>query len=175
MISDENIQRYTKSLYAVCLLLVLVPLVDLTLRVLPAQFGSLQWRFGAVGLLLGNIGTILLGIGLLGLVAAICGHRGRLRAVGYATLVLAACILAMLALFALDAVQMRQVVNANFKRAILLSSSGAMFAGLFGVAALLAIGRGALAASRRASSAADRRGRPVASPLVVAGPRAGET
>jgi hypothetical protein len=172
--SDERIQRYARALYPVCFLLVFVPLADLTLRAFPPQFGSLQWRFGIVGLLLGNFGTILLGTGLMGFVAAINGHRRFLRTLGYIALVLAAVILAILALFALDAIQMRQLANVNYKRTVLFSSIGAMFAGLFGVGVLLSVGLGALAASRGTSSASERRGRAAASPLLVAKPGAGE-
>jgi hypothetical protein len=170
--SDENFQRYSRALYPVASLLILVPLVDLTLRVYPPQFGSLQWRFVTVGMMLGNFGTMLLGLGLLGLVATINGHRGMLRAIGYISLALAAMTLAVLALFTLDAVQMRTLANANAKRAYLLSSTGAVFAGLFGAWTLFAIGRGALAVSRPAASG--RRQRTAPSPLVVAGQGVGE-
>ncbi|MBV9880309.1 MAG: hypothetical protein JO180_07430 [Gemmatirosa sp.] len=171
MLSDENIQRYAKALYPVALLLILVPLADLTLRAFPPQFGSLQWRFGTVGLLLGNFGTILLGAGLIGLIATFCGHRGILRVVGYGTLAGAIITLAILALFLLDAVQMRQLANANIKRAILMSSAGALFTGLFGTFTLIAIGRGAMVAGRNVAGigrAGPRRTGP--SPLVVGGP-----
>ena len=171
--SDENFQRYSRALYPVALLLILVPLVDLMLRMYPLQFGSLQWRFGTVGTFLGNFGTMLLGLGLVGLIATINGHRGILRTIGYIALALAAATLAVLALFVLDAVQIRTLANANVKRAILLSSSGAVFAGLFGAWTLFAIGRGALAVSRPAASG--RRPRTAPSPLVVAGQGAGES
>lgn len=168
MLPDENISRYAKALYPVAFLLIVVPLADLSLRAFPAQWGSLQWRFGTVGLLLGNFGTILLGTGLVGLIAALCGHRGILRTLGYVTLAIGVLTLAMLALFMLDAVQMRQLANANFKRAILLSSSGAMFTGIFGAFTLFMIARGALGAGR-VSGGGGRRIAPSRSSLVVAG------
>jgi hypothetical protein len=167
VLSDANIQRYAKSLYPISFLLILVPLMDLTLRALPPQFGSLQWRFGTVGLLLGNFGTILLGTALVGFVAAIAGDRRTLRVIGYVAMLLAVLTVALLALFVLDALQMRQLANANYKRVVLLSASGAMFAGILGTIALIAIARGALAASR-GSYEVSRRQR-AASPLVVAG------
>jgi hypothetical protein len=167
VLSDENLQRYTRALYPIASLLILVPLVDLTLRAFPPQFGSLQWRFGIVGLMLGNFGTILLGTSLVGLIAVFNNHRVILRIIGYVTLIVAAITLAVLALFVLDAVQMRQLANANYKRTVLFSSIGAMFAGIFGIVALVAIGRGALAVSRSAAGAGARRVRPAASPLVV--------
>jgi hypothetical protein len=168
VLSDENLQRYTRALYPIAFLLILVPLADLSIRGFPPQLGSLQWRFGIVGVLFSNLGTVLLGLGLVGLVAAFNSHRGILKALGYVALTLAAVTIAMLALFALDAVQMRTLQNTTGKRVVLMSSMGAVFAGVFGVIALISIGRGALAASRP-TGPLGRRARPAASPLVVAG------
>ncbi len=176
MYSDENVQRYIKGLYPVALLLILVPLVDLSLRVFPPQFGTLQWRFASTGLLMGNLGTILLGVGLFGLVAVFADHKRLLRGVGFAALALAVVLLALLVLFALDAIQIRRLANANFKRAVLLSSMGALFNCLFSAGALLFIGRAALAGSR-ATRVPARRPKPAsvgakgASPLLVARPQ----
>lgn len=178
MFNDDNVRRYVKALYPVALLLVLVPLADLTLRTFPPQFGTLQWRFATVGLLIGNMGTVMLGLGLIGLVAAIAGQRLPLRILGYVGLVAGVVILAVLVLFVLDAVQMRRLANPNFKRAILMSSVGAMFTGLFGAAAVFSIGRGALLASRAPRLAVPKRGVKAApSPIVAASaaPRVGET
>ena len=172
MLSDENLQRYLKGLYPLGFLLMLVPLVDILLRVFPPQFGQLQWRFAAVGLALGNVGTVLLGLGILGFVAAANGHRAFLRGIGILALVLAVVMLAVLVLFALDAVQIRQMAAANFKRQILTSSLGAAFAGGLGMIALFLMGRGAIAASR-AKRLPERRVTAAPSPLVVAGSGAG--
>jgi hypothetical protein len=170
VLSDENLQRYVRALYPVALVLLLVPLVDLTLRSMPPQFGTLQWRFATVGLLLGNYGTILLGAALAGLAAAITGNRTVLRVVGIAALVMAVFTVAALLMFALDAVQIRRLAAPNFKRPILTSSVGALFNGGIGTVAWIVIARAALAASRagRAATAAARGAvRPGASPLVV--------
>ena len=171
VLSDENIQRYTKSLYPVALLLILTPLADLGLRAFPPQFGSLQWRYGTVGLLLGSFGTLLLGIGLFGFVAAVCGHRTLLRAMGYATLALGVLTVALFLFFVLDAVQIRQLANANFRTQILKSTIGASFTALVGTATLFVIGRGAVSASRP-TSLPGRRVRSAPATLVVASPGA---
>jgi hypothetical protein len=168
---EENVQRYTKGLYPMVAMLVLVPLADLALRSYPAQFGTLQWRFGTAGLLLGNYGTILLGLGLLGLVAAIQGHRGILRGLDFGAITLAVITLALLVSFTFDAIQIRALAQAGFKRQILTSSVGALFTGLLGTLALVVLGRAALAASRVtrgvASSSSTRAKAPAPSPLVV--------
>jgi hypothetical protein len=167
---EENVQRYTKGLYPVAVLLILVPLADLALRSYPAQFGTLQWRFGTAGLLLGNYGTILLGLGLFGLVAALQGNRALLRGVGFAAITLAVITLALLVGFGFDAIQIRALAQPAFKRQILTSSVGAVFTGLLGTLALVLLGRAALAASRAtrvATSGGRARVANAPSPLVV--------
>ena len=166
MLSEDNLLRYVRSLYAVGLMLVLVPILDLALRSYPPQFGTLQWRFATTGLLLGNYGTLILGASLIGLTAALLGDRGILRAVGTGALIMAVVTLALLVLFALDAVQLRQLVTATVQRQIGLSSAAAAVTGVLGTVAWFIIGRNAMAASRSNRPVASR-GR-VASPLVMA-------
>lgn len=166
VLSEENLLRYVRALYSVGLLLVLVPLVDVTLRSIPPQFGTLQWRFAALGLLLGNYGTLVLGVGLIGFTAALLGDRGVLRAVGVASLIMAVVTLALLVLFALDAVQLRQLVAINVKRQVAVSAAGAAVTGLLGTTAWFLIGRGAMAAARGPRAAAARTRVPA--PLVMA-------
>lgn len=179
MLSDDNVQRYTKALYPVAFLLVLVPLADITLRSFGTEIGSLQWRFGTVGLLFGNLGTVVLGLGLAGLVSVIVGNRAMLRALGFVSIILAVVLAAMLVLFALDAIQMRRLIAPQLKRGILLSSAGAAVSALFGMLALVVMGRGALTASRSDRMASDRRTKAAPSPLVAtqatARPRTSET
>ncbi len=166
MLSEENLLRYVRALYSVGLLLVFVPVVDLALRSYPPQFGTLQWRFATTGLLLGNYGTLVLGVALIGLTAALLGDRGVLRVVGTGALVMAVVTLALLVLFALDAVQLRQLVNVNVQRQVGLSSAAAAITGVLGTMAWFVIGRSAMTASRSARPVANRAR--AASPLVMA-------
>jgi hypothetical protein len=85
---------------------------------------------------------------------------------------------ALLLMFALDAVQIRRLAVSNLKRPILMSSLGALFTGGLGTLAWLLLGRGALAASRggrAAATAARGAARPAAAPLVVGAPAAAGT
>jgi hypothetical protein len=170
VLSDDNVQRYAKGLYPLGALLVLVPLVDLMLRVSPPQFGTLQWRFASAGLFFGNLGTVLLGVGIVGLAAAITGQRRLLRGLSFVALAMAVTLLALLVLFALDAIQIRRLANANFKRAVLLSSIGALFTGAMGTLTLFVLGRAGLNASRltRVAERRPRTGVKPAAPIVVA-------
>ena len=168
MLSEENLSRYVRALYPVGLLLVTVPVVDLVLRSLPPQFGTLQWRFAAVGLLLGNYGTLILGAALVGFAAAVLGDRGVLRAVGMAALVMAVFTLAILVLFGLDALQLRGLVAAPAKRQVAISAGGAAITGFLGAISWFLVGRAAMTASRGTRSAVASRGGRAASPLVMA-------
>ena len=178
MFSDENLQRYAKALYPAAFLLVLVPLADITLRSFGTEAGSLQWRFGTVGLLFGNLGTVVLGLTLAGFLAAVAGQRGLLRGIGMVAILLAIILAALLVLFGLDAIQIRRLVAIQMRRGILISSVGAAFAAVMAMIALLVGGRGALLASRAERGVSERRTKPAPSPLVAQAaaprPRAGE-
>ena len=166
MLSDENVQRYAKGLFPVALMLILMPIADISLRSLTAEAGSLQWRFATVGLMFGNLGTVVLGVGLLGFAATLAGARGLLRGVGFFSIALAVLIVALMALFALDALQVRRLVAVPLKRGVLLSSAGAGFAATLGVIALIIVGRASLLTSRSAR-AAERRVKAAPAPLVA--------
>ena len=167
MLSDENVQRYAKGLFPVALMLILMPIVDISLRSLTAEAGSLQWRFATVGLMFGNLGTVVLGVALLGFAAVLTGARGLLRGVGFAAIALAVVIVALMALFALDALQVRRLVAVPLKRGVLLSSAGAAFAASLGTLALIIVGRASLLASRSARQADARRVKSAPAPLVA--------
>ena len=178
MLRDENSIRYVKALYPVGFLLTVVPLVDLALRVFPPKFGTVQWRFAALGLLAGNLGTVMLGVGLLGLVAALAGHRRVLRALGITAMVAGVLLVAALGLFTLDALQVRRSANPQFLQALTVSSMGALFTGVLGVVALFSIGVGAWTATRvtrRPVAAGRGPSKAPASPLVVTAPSSNES
>ena len=167
MFAEENARRYIPALYPMGALLICVPLVDLALRVSPPQFGTLQWRFASAGLLFGNLGTILIGFALIGLAAALLGQRKTLRTVGFASFAVAVILLAMIVLFGLDALQIRRLANANYKRAVTMSSIGAILTASFSMVSLFLIGRAAMVASRVTRVADVRRTKPAPSPVVA--------
>lgn len=173
MFSEDNLLRYLKGLYPVAFLLLVAPLLDLTLRGFPPQFGTLQWRFAMAGSLLGSIGTVILGAGLMGLIGTWLGHRRLVRALGYGALVAAVLVLAVLALFALDALQMRTLAQAQFKKQVVTSALGALATGSLAVFAFAALGRGALASTRLTPANLARTGGRKAAPSLVVGGAAG--
>jgi hypothetical protein len=178
VLRDDNSIRYVRALYPVGFLLTVVPLVDLGLRVFPPKFGTVQWRFAALGLLAGNLGPVLLGIGLIGLVAALAGHRTVLRVIGIASLLFGVFLVAGLGMFMLDALQVRRSANPQFLQALTVSSMGALFTGFLGVVALFSIGIGAISSTRvprRAATTGRGATKAPASPLVVTSPGSGES
>ena len=179
MLRDENSIRYVKALYPVGILLTLVPLVDLGLRVFPPKFGTVQWRFATLGLLAGNLGTVLLGLGLIGLLAALAGHRTVLRVLGIVSLIGGVLLVAGLGMFTLDALQVRRTANPQFLQALTVSSIGALFTGFLALIALFSIGLGALTATKGAPRRTTAPGRgpskAPATPLVVTAPGSGES
>lgn len=68
-----------QMLIAVSLFLILVPLVNVGLQVLPWRPGDQNWRFGAWGFLLGAITLPTLGVGLLGVGGLLRDSRATVR------------------------------------------------------------------------------------------------
>ena len=114
-------------LYVVAIILVAIPAIDFLLSVPAMNFGSVQWRFAAVGLLSGYTLTPVLGISL-GLVIAsvLKQHRVQLALV-ILCLTMGALLLVMCVAFLFDALQLRSAIpvdgrvafNSAWRRAIL--------------------------------------------------------
>jgi hypothetical protein len=66
-----------------------VPLLDVVPKVLPANFASADWRYGAVGFLFGSIVTPLIGLTIAAAVALIARQHGVLMVVSLVFLLLA--------------------------------------------------------------------------------------
>jgi hypothetical protein len=97
-------------LYLIAAFLVVVPAVDFVGQIAPMQFGNVEWRFASIGLLSGFLLTPLLGIVIATLVAASRKHVFVQRLVAILNAVFAVSLLAALALFALDTLQLGSVV-----------------------------------------------------------------
>jgi hypothetical protein len=103
-------------------------LAILLASVLPLSPGAVQWRFGAVGLAASRATPFLLA-DLLLLAAGLLGsHRGVLRTLGFFHLFLAPLLLSLVALFVLDAMEVRQGLPLDARRQALVSSGRALVA-----------------------------------------------
>jgi hypothetical protein len=112
--------------YAVALLLVLVPLSEMTLRVWPLRMGEPSWRFGAVGLFSNALMTPLLGLTFAGMLAFIYGHRRTIRTLSVVLGVAGLLLTIAGGMFILDALQMRASVVPEAKLAFDVASAQAL-------------------------------------------------
>lgn len=116
--NPESLRPLLKALYPVGALILVSSLADPLMQTWPFRFGELRWRFGAVGLGTASaLGVIFALVWMMG-VAALLGHRRALRALSVAHLVLAAGMIAVLALFVLDFVQVRAMVDPRMRASL---------------------------------------------------------
>lgn len=135
--------------YAVAVLLIVIPLLDTLLSALPIRAGTLNWRFGALGLFSRALMTPLLGLLVAFAVSLLLDHKSVQRGL----LVLAALGVLLLALalplFVLDAVQLRASVRAEVTSPFDLAMILALGKYIAALAALVLLGRSCWKASRR--------------------------
>lgn len=119
------------ALTSLGLLAFLFPLVELLLAITPFQFDSTQWRFGSEGLL--SAATINMTIGLMFLLAGavLSGSDRRLAVVGWISILMPVLILAALAMFALDTIQIGSMVRPEAKNGIKRAAISGMLRGIF--------------------------------------------
>jgi hypothetical protein len=101
------------ALYAVALVLLVSPLVDLVGAVWPPRMGEVSWRFGAFGLTTSALVSPILGFAMLKVAGVLLEHRGVVRTVAVIDLILLLVVLGGLAFFALDFVQLRATLAAS--------------------------------------------------------------
>lgn len=114
--SESRYSRLVLPGYFLASLLVILPIVDIVMISLPLEFGEVQWRFGFFGTLTRAANTPLLGIVIAFMLAAMLGHRRRLRAMSAFFVVIFVVALVVTILFALDALQVRTDFNPQFQR-----------------------------------------------------------
>ena len=95
------------AIYAVALILLVSPLVDLAGAIWPPRMGEVSWRFGAFGLTTGALVSPILGLAMLKIGGVLLEHRRFVRAVAAVDLLLLLLLVAGLAFFALDFLQLR--------------------------------------------------------------------
>ncbi len=101
------------------------PLVDLVTTSFPPQFGTVEWRYGFLGLTAAFLHTPILGIFLAMALALLLGHKGALRILSGLCLLGAVLLIVVLVTFALDVVQMRSITPVEARPAF---QAGALIA-----------------------------------------------
>lgn len=107
---DGNTRLLITSLYGVAIALMLYPLMDVIAGVVPVNFGSVQWRFGAVNFIAQTFWSQLLALGLTAAIGWLRGDARVLRTVAVICVLLVLAVVVLAALAALDFVQVRQMV-----------------------------------------------------------------
>lgn len=106
---DDNVSR--RALFLVALLMIGVPFVQTIAQIWPLQLSNIQWRFAAANALSSILLLPFLGLSLLLVLARGLGQRGLARAVGAVGAVFTLGLLASLAVFLLDAQELKTIVS----------------------------------------------------------------
>jgi hypothetical protein len=107
----ESLRRMTPAAYVVALVFILSPLVDVVTNFYPFDPGSVQWRYGAVGIMSNYLISAVFGLLLGTFAAALSGHTRVLWTFIALNFVLAVALVLILGLFSLDVVQLRNLVR----------------------------------------------------------------
>ena len=99
------------GLYALCLLLVVVPPIETLVGSLPIRLGSPPWRYGVAGILSQALLTAFLGLALMAVLAFVLEHGRTLRAIGVCFGVVAVGLVLAGGVYVLDAVETRTQVR----------------------------------------------------------------
>jgi hypothetical protein len=129
--------------YAVGTILCSTALFDLVLKLRPFRSAEVTWRIGAVGTTTIQLGTLLLALLIFCVTASLLEHRWLLRALSVLALCAAATSLAILPLFSLDVLQLRNLVRPEAKATLDLTMGRAALTVLLSAMALAWIGVGA--------------------------------
>ena len=109
--APDLIRRLRAPAYLIMAVTSILPLVDLLMAISPMHFGTVMWRFGAVGLISSAVGAPLLVLTLVYALALLSGDRKVVITVGIIAAILALLMLVGAGSFALDALQMKGRVN----------------------------------------------------------------
>lgn len=152
---DPSVRRV---LYLGAILLVAVPFLQAGSQLWPLQLGNIQWRFGAANALSSVLLLPYLGLSVLVLLSRALDSRLLARSVGAVAAIFAVGLLGSLALFALDALQLKKIVNSAMMNTF---NTTAVRVGLVTTMFLVAFALMALAcfkAPRRGNTASAKKG-----------------
>jgi len=162
----ESLRRLSVAVYAVAAVFLLSPLVDVVTNTYPTDLGSMQWRFGAIGILSNYLISAVFGLLLATLVAALLGQRTMLRFSAALNVLIAVVLFALTLLFALDVLQLRSAVRPEAGEMFRIGALKAAFKIVMTGVALLLLGVGAFRAAR-GEGAEGRRGGRKDAPLLM--------
>jgi hypothetical protein len=141
----ESNKPLARAGYLLAAILVLIPLIDGVMQLLPLRLGDERWRFGAVGSLSNLMLVPLLGFLLAIAVASFSDARRTKRVIGTICGILAFCIAALSVLFILDYFQVRTIVTPKFQHATAVATTSALIKNLVSVLTLVLLSRAGFA------------------------------
>jgi len=115
-------------LYLAAVVILLDQAAILAASVYPIAADSVNWRFGAVGLAAGRATPFLLADLLLLAASMLAGHRGFLRGLAVLHVLITVALLAMLGMFVLDTLEIRQLIPLDARQQALASATRAALA-----------------------------------------------
>lgn len=115
--------RFAVLGYALVVYLVVVPVADVVANVLPANPGSVRWRYGTIGLFSRAADVPALGLFLAVVLATRYRQTATLRGLGAIALVAVFGLGAVVVLFATDALSIRYMVTPEALDAMIVSTT----------------------------------------------------
>jgi hypothetical protein len=133
-LSSTQLRLLGSVMYFAAVALIINFLAQFTITVWPLKFGELNWRVGSTGLFMDVLLSSVVPLAILQVAALMNNDRKLLQFMRIAILILGLLTIALLAMFALDSVQIWAQLNQNMKGTFM---KVAMRAALVGV--LLAV------------------------------------
>jgi hypothetical protein len=135
-------RRLFASGYLVAFVMGTVTFYDLFMRLRPFRPGDPTWRLGSVGTVSLNLPTILLALMIVALTAGVLRHVRALQAIVVLSILGSIAVLAALPFFALDVLQLRNLVQPDALTTVDLTMGRAVLTLLLTVVALAWMGSG---------------------------------
>jgi hypothetical protein len=129
-----------RVLYLGAILLVLIPFIQAGSQLWPLQLGVIQWRFSAANALSSVLLLPFLGLALLLCLARGADDKNVSRIVGALSALMAAALVVSLALFALDALQLKKIVPSQQMNAFNMTAIRVSFVTILFIPAFAVLG-----------------------------------
>jgi hypothetical protein len=151
---QPDMRPLLKGMYPVALAIMLIPIFEMSvgIGVWPPRLWDLNWRFGSIGMLLKSLVVPLFGLGIASTIAAFLEQRRVLRMFACIGIALSALIVVAVGIFALDYLQLRNVVPVQIKSAMDKTAFTAVTIGILLVPVAMGIGIGGWKSSRLKAS-----------------------
>jgi hypothetical protein len=153
----ETTKPLARAGYLLAAALVIIPIVDSALPLLPLRLGDERWRWGVVGQLSNVMLVPLIGLFLAIVLAQFTDARRVKRFLGIVAGILALLLAVMSVSFVLDYFQVRSLAKPNAQHAMGVMSTAAFIKNLLSIIVLALLSRSGLAGPKPLSAAGTAR------------------